>query len=36
LASFDLNAETFVGMMFKITFNQDDDESRTITKLEKL
>lgn len=36
LAAFDLNAVTFVGTMFKITFNQDDDESRTITKLENL
>ena len=36
LAAFDLNAQIFVGTMFKITFNQDDDETRTITKLEKL
>ncbi len=35
LAAFDLNAETFKGTMFKITFNKDD-ETNTITKLEKL
>jgi len=36
LVAFDLNAETFVGTMFKITFNQGDDDKKTISKLEKL
>ena len=48
LTAFDLNAETFVGTKFKITFNRDlklskdedgmddEDETNTITKLEKL
>jgi len=36
LTAFDLNAETFVGTMFKVTFNQGDDDTKTISKLEKL
>lgn len=36
LTAFDLNAETLVGTMFKVTFNQGDNETKTITKLEKL
>lgn len=36
LTAFDLNAETFVGTMFKITFNQAGDETKMISKLEKV
>lgn len=48
LAAFDLNAETLIGTKFKITFNRDlklskdedgmddEDETNTITKLEKI
>lgn len=41
LSLFDLNADTFVGTKFKVTFNKDYDEtnkkeSNTITYLEKV
>ena len=36
LTAFDLNTETFVGTMFKVTFNKGDDGSSTLAKLETL
>lgn len=40
LKAFDLNSETFIGILFKITFNRNEKltegEINTITKLEKL
>jgi len=40
LAAFSLNDDSLMGVNFKITFNKDldtsDDETNTITKLEKL